>query len=96
MNAVVRIADKKGRISLPGFANATVLLEQIGPNEYRVRKAEGITTDEPRFTEEQMPVVLSERDALSLLKSLAKPPTPNAAAQRAAKRVIKNHGAVGH
>ena len=34
MSALIRIADSKGRISLPGFANATVILEAVSPNEY--------------------------------------------------------------
>jgi hypothetical protein len=53
MSSFVRIADKKGRVSLPGFANATVILEAISPNEYRVRKAEVIPTDELRFLPEE-------------------------------------------
>ena len=51
MSAVVRIADNKGRVSLPGFANATVIVEAFSPNEYRVRKAEVIPTDELRAME---------------------------------------------
>lgn len=92
MSTIIRVADKKGRISLPGFANATVILEPISPNEYRVRKAEVIPTDELCFTEEEMPVPLSERDARKVAKTLEKPPRPNAAARRAAKQFKKNHG----
>jgi len=92
MATLVRIADNKGRISLPGFANATVILEAISPNEYRVRKAEVIPTDELRFPEEDMPLVLSERDARRLLDILENPPPPNAAARRAAKRFKKHYG----
>jgi hypothetical protein len=92
MAALIRIADNKGRISLPGFANATVVLEAVGPNEYRVRKAEVIPTDDLHFTEEEMPVVLSERDAKRFLEMLENPPPPNAAARRAAKRFKKHHG----
>ena len=92
MSALIRIADNKGRISLPGFANATVVVEAISPNEYRVRKAEVIPTDELHFTEEEMPVVLSERDAKRFLEMVENPPPPNAAARRAAKRFKKHHG----
>jgi hypothetical protein len=92
MSAVIRIADKKGRILLPGFANATVILEPISPNEYRVRRAEVIPADELHFTEEEMPVRLSKRDARKVIKSLAKPPRPNAAARRAAKRFKDDQG----
>jgi uncharacterized protein (DUF1778 family) len=92
MATLVRIADNKGRISLPGFANATVILEAISPNEFRVRKAEVIAKDELRFPEEDMPLVLSERDARRLLEILENPPPPNAAARKAAKRFKKQYG----
>ncbi len=92
MSTTIRIADSKGRISLPGFANATVILEPISPNEYRIRKAEVIAADELRLTEEEMPVPLSDRDARRVLKSLENPPRPNTAARRAAKRFRKKHG----
>jgi hypothetical protein len=92
MSTIIRIADNKGRISLPGFANATVILEPISPTEYRVRKAEVIPADELHFPEEQMPVSLSEGDAEQVVQSLEKPPRPNAAARRAAKRFKKHHG----
>lgn len=92
MSTIIRIADSKGRVSLPGFANATVILEPISPHEYRVRKAEVIPADELCFTEEEMPVLLSERDARKLVKTLEKPPRPNASARRAAKRFKEDHG----
>ena len=92
MSAVIRIADAKGRVILPGFANATVIVEACSPNEYRIRKAEVIAADDMYLTEEHMPVSLSERDARSVLKSLEKPPRPNAAARRAAKRFREKHG----
>jgi hypothetical protein len=92
MSALVRIADNKGRISLPGFANATVILEAVTANEYRVRKAELIPADDLRFSEEEMPVPLSKRAARQLLKDLENPPRPNAAARSAAKRFKKNYG----
>ena len=40
MTTAVRTADSKGRIVLPGFANATVIVEAISDNEYRIRKAQ--------------------------------------------------------
>lgn len=92
MSAIIRIADSKGRISLPGFANATVLLEAISPNEYRVRKAEVIPADELHFVEEDMPIQLSERDAITFLEMIENPPRPNAAARKAAKRFKKHYG----
>jgi hypothetical protein len=92
MADIVRIADSKGRVSLPGFANATVILEPISPNEYRVRKAEVVPADDLRFPEEAMPVTLTEREARQVVKKLNSPPPPNAAARRAAKRFKKHHG----
>lgn len=92
MSAVIRIADAKGRVILPGFANATVIVEACSPNEYRIRKAEVIPVDDAYWTEEHIPVHLSERDGRSVLKSLEKPPRPNAAARRAARRFKENHG----
>jgi uncharacterized protein (DUF1778 family) len=92
MSTTIRIADSKGRVSLPGFANATVILEAISANEYRVRKAEVIPADEMRFPEEDMPIELSERDAKKFLEALENPPTPTAAARRAAKRFKKHYG----
>jgi hypothetical protein len=92
MNALVRIADNKGRISLPGFANATVILEVITANEYRVRKAEAIPADQMRFPEEELPVLLSKRAARQVLSALEDPPSRNAVARRAAKRFKKHHG----
>jgi uncharacterized protein (DUF1778 family) len=92
MSQTIRIADNKGRITLPGFANATVVLEAISANEYRVRKAEVIPADELRFPEEDMPIVLSKRDALAFVEALENPPAPNTAARRAAKRFKKHHG----
>ncbi len=92
MSRIVRTADSKGRISLPGFANATVIIEAVGENEFRVRKAQVIPEDDLRFPEEEMPIVLSERDARSFLEALENPPKPNAAARRAAKRFKATHG----
>jgi len=89
MPSIIRVADSKGRVTLPGFANATVILEVISPNEYRVRKGELIAADDLRFSEEEMPISLSERDARRLIQVLENPPPPNAAARRAAKRLHK-------
>jgi hypothetical protein len=93
VSSLVRIADSKGRITLPGFANATVIVEAISSNEYRVRKAEVIPADELRFfPEEAMPIRLSKDDAQRVLKALENPPAPNAAARKAAKRFRKHYG----
>ena len=92
MSTTVRIADKKGRVSLPGFANVAVVLEAVSDDEYRVRKAEAVPADELLFLEENKPARLSKRDANRLLKLLRHPPRPNAAARRAAKRFRKTDG----
>lgn len=92
MSTIIRIADKKGRITLPGFANATVILESVSANEYRVRKAEVIPQDELRFPEEDIPWKLTRRDAARLVAALENPPRPNAALRRAGKRFKKAHG----
>jgi hypothetical protein len=88
----IRTADSKGRIVLPGFANATVIIEALSDNEYRVRKARVIPEDELHFPEEQGPVALSEKDAQAVLAMIENPPKANAAAKKAAKRYRKKHG----
>ena len=62
MKVLIRHCRQQGpKFSLPGFANATgVIRDAIGPNEYRVRKAEVIPTDDLHFTEEDMPIARSE------------------------------------
>lgn len=90
MTQRVRIADSKGRVSLPGFANATVIVETVSANEVRVRRVEVIPTDERTLPEDEMPLKLTEREARQLLKALDNPPAPTAAARRAAKRFKKH------
>jgi hypothetical protein len=92
MGNAIRTADSKGRVILPGFANATVIIEAISDTEYRIRKARVIPEDELRFSEEAMPIRLSPRAAAKLLETLENPPRPNAAARRAAKRFRKKYG----
>jgi hypothetical protein len=76
MSQLIRIADSKGRIILPGFANATVIVEAVSENEYRLRRAKVIPEDELQFSEERMPVPLSERDAQRFVQALESPPNP--------------------
>lgn len=89
---VIRTADSKGRVALPGFANATLIIEKVDETEYRVRKARVIPESELRFHEEDFPTKLSARDAAKVAQLLDKPPAPTPAARRAAKRFKKNHG----
>ena len=51
-----RSTDAKGRITLPRpFAKATVVIDPISDSEIRIRKAETIPKDDPRFPEEDSP-----------------------------------------
>jgi hypothetical protein len=92
MKELIRTADGKGRVALPGFANATLIIEKVDDTEYRVRKARVIPEKELRFHEEDFPLKLSARDAARVVEALAKPPAPNKAARRAAKRFLQGHG----
>ena len=94
MSKVIRIADAKGRVSLPGFAHATVIVDMVSDNEYRIRKARIIPEEELRFSEEEFPIKLSERDAKDLVRAIENPPRPNAVARRAARhRADEDHPA---
>jgi hypothetical protein len=96
MKKFYRTADSKGRVALPGFANAMVIIERIDDNEYRVRFANAIAEKDLRFHEEDFPVELSARDAVGVVEALANPPGPNRAARRAAKKFRKKYsGAEG-
>ncbi len=92
MGGKVRIADSRGRVSLPGFANATVIIEAISDTEVRVRKAEAIQEDELVFSQENMPIKLTEREACDFMETFMNPPKPNAAARRAARRFKAKYG----
>src|SRR4051812_16197920 len=92
MQEIIRTADSKGRVALPGFANATLMIEKVDDTEYRVRKAKVIPEKDLHFHEEDFPIVLSEKDAAKVVETLNNPPAPNKAARRAAKRFMKDHG----
>jgi hypothetical protein len=87
----IRVADSKGRVSLPGFANATLLIVPVDETEYRVMKAKAIAEKDLQFHEEDFPIELSERDAAKMATVLKNPPAPNRAARRAAKEFMKRH-----
>ena len=81
-----RTTDAKARVVLPkSFANATVVIEQVGETEVRVRLAQMIPVDEIRFLEESARP-LSDRDRDLLLALLDNPPPPNDALRQAAAR----------
>ena len=91
MDLETRTTDSKGRVSLPrGFANSTVIVEQVSDTEVRIRKAVVIPEDEMRFYEESASP-LSDRDRDRFLRLLDSPPEPNDALKRAAARAGK-HG----
>jgi hypothetical protein len=93
MDAILRTTDPKARVSLPrGFANATVVIEQVSDTELRIRKAQVVPEDELRFTEEAARP-LSDRDRDRFLALLDHPPKANAALRRAAADSIKPRGA---
>lgn len=96
MKEIVRIADSKGRVVLPGFANATLIVEKVDDTEYRIRKAKVVPEKNLQFHEEESPLKLSARDAAAFLHALEKPPDPNAAARKAAREFVKVHGRLGH
>ena len=74
------------RISLPkGFANATVIIDQVSETEIRIRKAVVIPEDEVRFYEESTSP-LSDADRDRFLQLLDNPPEPSPALKRAAAR----------
>jgi hypothetical protein len=92
MGLETRATDAKGRVSLPkGFANATVIIEQVNENELRIRKARVIPEDELRFAEDA-PIVLSDRERARFLGALDHPPKPNAALRRLMGRKVKKRG----
>jgi hypothetical protein len=91
IKAIICTADSKGRVALPGFAHATLIIERVDDTEYRVRRARVIPENELRFHEELLPLELSERDAAKLVKPVGSPPAPNMAARRAAQKFLKDH-----
>jgi hypothetical protein len=95
MSEKIRTADSKGRVALPGFANATLIVEKIDETEYRIRKAKVIPEKDLQFHEEAFPLQLSARETATFLAVLENPPKPNAAARKAAKEFVKVHGRLG-
>ncbi len=79
-----RSTDAKGRLCLPkGFANATVILDQLSETEIRIRKAVVIPEDEICFFEETT-TPLSDRDRDQFLQLLDSPPKANTVLRSAA------------
>lgn len=92
MDMETRSTDAKGRISLPkSFANATVIVEQLSDTEIRIRKAVVIPEADIRFYEETA-APLTDHDRDRFLDLLDKPPAPNEALKRAARKHAARHG----
>ena len=94
MHTEAQTTDAKARLVLPeGFANVTVIIEQISDTELRVRHAKVIPKKELEDMpfDEELPQLLSDRDRDHFLELLANPPaaTPEliaAAARHQARR----------
>lgn len=86
MHTETRTTDAKGRLVLPkGFANVTVIIEQVSESEVRVRRAKVVAEDELPFAEESS-APLSDRDRDRFLDLLTSPPAPTTALAKAAAR----------
>jgi hypothetical protein len=92
MAAETRTTDAKARVTLPrGFANATVIIDQVSESELRIRKAIVIPVDEVPFREETA-APLSDRDRDRFLEMLENPPAASPALKRAVAKHAKRHG----
>jgi Protein of unknown function (DUF1778) len=92
MPAETKTTDAKARVTLPrGFANSTVIVEQVSDTEIRIRKARVIPEDELRFSEETR-TPLTDRDRDLFLDLLDNPPEPTEALRRAFAKYGRRHG----
>jgi hypothetical protein len=92
MDMETRSTDAKGRICLAkGFANSTVIIDQLSDTELRIRKAVVMPQDDVHFDEETA-TPLSDRDRDRFIKLLDDPPKANAAIRRATARNPRHHG----
>jgi hypothetical protein len=90
----IKKADSKGRVTIPSLANETLVIEQIGDSEFRVRVASTVPIHDLSFPEDR-PGVLADKDVEKLVDILDNPPEPNRAAKKAAKEYkeyLKRHG----
>jgi hypothetical protein len=90
MNAAdIRTVDSHSRVRLPReFANATVIIERVGENEIRIRKAVVVPVDELPLMEDHLKP-LSDRDRDLFLSLLDNPPEPTPALRAAARKFKK-------
>ncbi|MEX2121974.1 MAG: DUF1778 domain-containing protein [Pirellulales bacterium] len=92
MATETRTTDSKARVTLPrGFANTTVVVEQLSATEIRIRKALVIPEDDVPFYEESARP-LSDKDRDRFLDLLDNPPAANEALRRAARKQNGRHG----
>jgi hypothetical protein len=83
MRETSQVADGEGRVVLPGFEDAVVIIETVSETECRVRKVE--------FIEDEMPIKLTERETLQVIEMMENPPEPNEKLRQAAKRYKENY-----
>ncbi|MEX0614157.1 MAG: DUF1778 domain-containing protein [Pirellulales bacterium] len=92
MASETRTTDSKARVILPrGFANTTVVVEQLSATEIRIRKAVAIAEDDVPFYEESAKP-LSDRDRDRFLDLLDNPPAANETLRRAARKQTGRDG----
>lgn len=91
MATITRTTDSKARVCLPqSFADSTVIIEQVSDTEVRIRKAEVVSVNEVRFTEEaDRP--LSDRDRDHFLSLLDNPPPATKPLKKTARKA-QGHG----
>jgi hypothetical protein len=83
MAPITCCTDAEGRLRLPeGFANSTLVVEQVSDTELRIRKADVVSEEEQQFEEERWPT-LSPRDQEFLAKLILNPPPANDALRKA-------------
>lgn len=75
----IRESDSKGRITLPrGFANATLLLEQVSDVEVIIRKAKLVPLQPGQQADSDLGVIRLTADEFdSFVAALDNPPAPN-------------------
>ena len=89
--SAVGVVDSTARVSLPAaFANATVVIDQFGDDEVRIRKAV-VPEAELKFLEEQIPP-LSDRDRDLLLDLIDNPPEATPALKAAIADYKRRYG----
>ena len=87
-----RTVDARARVTLPpGFAKATVILEQVSESEVRIRRTSGSPDESAEFAEETI-TTLSDRDRDRFLRLLENPSPPNASLRKAMSKRRRCHG----